>query len=319
MNLSLALSSSKPIKTEGAEIWVVGGGKGGIGKSFALSSMGHYLSQKEKKVVLIDADLGGANLHTFLGINRPNKSLNHFFEKKLPLEDLLVNCDSDNLRLLVGAIDSLSIDHIKHTQKTKLFRHIRKLNADYVLIDIGAGAHFNTIDTFLLADKMLVMIVPEITSIENMYFFLKNVFYRKLLHTLGGHGLKHLVQKTWENRIEHQIINLKQLTEFLINGISSSIRDTVRKEIDQFLVYIILNQVRSSQEIMIGNSVKSICKKYFGLNARYVGYIEHDDFICRSINKRQPYVQAYPASRCTKEIERITDNLLEGRYITTKS
>ena len=60
---------------------------------------------------------------------------------------------------------------------------------------------------------------------------------------------------------------------------------------------------------MIGTSVKSICKKFFGLNANYVGYIEYDSFISKCINKRQSYMRAYPASRCAKEIERLTEAL----------
>ena len=91
----------------------------------------------------------------------------------------------------------------------------------------------------------------------------------------------------------------------------------INTKLSDFKAYIILNRINTSQEIMIGNSVKSICKKYFGLNSSYVGYIEFDAVISRCINKRQSYMQAYPASRCAKEIERLTENLLEGRDIHT--
>ena len=64
------------------EIWAIGGGKGGTGKSFVTSSIGTHLASKGSKVVLIDADLGGANLHTLLGVSKPRNSLTDFFEKK---------------------------------------------------------------------------------------------------------------------------------------------------------------------------------------------------------------------------------------------
>ena len=178
------------------EIWTIGGGKGGTGKSFIISSMGNCLALQDKKVVLIDADLGGANLHTFLGIDKPRISLTDFFEKKVPLPDIIVDSGVKNMGFLIGAIHSLSPDGIKYTQKLKLFRHIKQLNADYILIDLGAGSHFNTIDTFLLADKMIVVIVPEITAIENLYYFLKNAFFRQLINSFGDHGLKDVVQNT---------------------------------------------------------------------------------------------------------------------------
>ena len=307
----------KAINERSPEIWTIGGGKGGTGKSFVLSSVGICLALQGKRVILIDADLGGANLHTFLGINKPGISLTDFFEKKVSLPDLVVDSGIKNMGLLIGAIHSLSPDGIKYTQKLKLFRHIKQLNADYVLIDLGAGAHFNTIDTFLLADKMLVVIIPEIIAIENLYFFLKNAFFRHLINSLGRHGLKDVVQKAWKNRDEHDIKNFTQLIDYL-KGLSKTMENIINTKLSDFRVYIILNRINTSQEIMIGNSVKSICKKYFGLNSSYVGYIEFDAVISRCINKRQSYMQAYPASRCAKEIERLTENLLEGRDISTK-
>ena len=303
-------------KERNPEIWTIGGGKGGTGKSFIISSMGNCLALQDKKVVLIDADLGGANLHTFLGIDKPRISLTDFFENKVSLPDLIVDSGIKNMGLLIGAIHSLSPDGIKYTQKLKLFRHIKQLSADYILIDLGAGSHFNTIDTFLLADKMIVVIVPEITAIENLYYFLKNAFFRQLISSLGGHGLKDVIESTWKNRRKYGITNLNQLIDYL-RGLSKTMENLINNELSSFRAHIILNRINSNQEIMIGNSVKSICKKYFGLNANYVGYIEYDAIVSRCINKRQPYMRAYPASRCAKEIERLTENLLEGRDIRT--
>lgn len=306
------------IDKKNSEIWTIGGGKGGIGKSFIISSVGNYLAQKGKSVVLIDADLGGANLHTFLGVNKPKNSLTDFFDKKIPIAEIIADTGIPNMRLLIGTVRSFAPSNIKYTQKLKFFRHIAKINADYILIDVGAGAHFNTIDTFLIADKMIVLIVPEIISVENMYFFLKNVFLRKLMHSMNDHGLKDIFISTWKNREKYNINNLYQFISYL-KDLSNPIENIVDKELSNFMVYILLNQVRSNQEIMIGNSVKSICMKYFGLNTQYIGYIEYDDFITRCVNKRQPYMEAYPASRCAKEIERFTENLIKGGHINIKT
>jgi len=306
------------IDKKNSEIWTIGGGKGGIGKSFIISSVGNYLAQKGKSVVLIDADLGGANLHTFLGVNKPKNSLTDFFDKKIPIAEIIADTGIPNMRLLIGAVRSFAPSNIKYTQKLKFFRHIGKINADYILIDVGAGAHFNTIDTFLIADKMIVLIVPEIISVENMYFFLKNVFLRKLMNSMNDHGLKDMFISTWKKREKYNISNLYQFISYL-KDLSNPIENIVDKELSNFMIYILLNQVRSNQEIMIGNSVKSICMKYFGLNSQYIGYVEHDDFISRCVNKRQPYMETYPASRCAKEIERLTENLIKGRHINIKT
>lgn len=307
-----------PADKRNCEIWAIGGGKGGVGKSFIISSMGNYLAAKGKKVIMIDADFGGANLHTFLGISKPKFTLTDFFDNKLPLDKLIVDSNIENLGLLIGTIRSLAPDSIKYTQKLKLFRHVKGLDTDYILIDLGSGTHFNTIDTFLLADKMLIAVVPEIIAIENVYYFLKNILFRKLVNALGAHGLKHVVRDAWQNRGEHNVKNFKQLIDHL-KGMSESIGQIITEELSRFTIYIILNQIRTSEDVVIGNSVKSICIKYFGLNAQYIGYVEHDDFISRCINKRWVFMETYPTSRCAKEIERLTENLLEGRQLGIKA
>ncbi|CAB5120187.1 Flagellar synthesis regulator FleN [Olavius algarvensis associated proteobacterium Delta 3] len=295
-----------------AEIWAIGGGKGGIGKSFLISNVANYLALHDKKVVLIDADLGGANLHTFFGVNKPRTTLTEFFDEKIPIEALIIDSGIQNLELLVGAVGSLAMDSIKYTQKQKLLRHIRKLRADYILIDLGAGTHFNAIDTFLLANKMIVCVVPEIIAIENLYYYLKNVFYRKLITELASHGLRGLVPDIWKHRRTHRIQNLRQLIQHL-GRLQDPVPDVVASALKNFAVYIVLNKVRRRPEIAVGSSVKSICAKYFGFHACSAGYIEHDDFVPICINKRQPYMQAYPASRCTQEIGEVAENLIHGR------
>ena len=297
-----------------SEIWAIGGGKGGIGKSFLISSIGTCLAQKGKRVVLIDADFGGANLHSFLGLSRPSFSLTDFFDKKVPLSNLIVNGGVNNLGFIAGAINSLAGDGFRYTQKLKLLRYIKRINADYVIIDLASGSTFNTIDTFLLGDKMLVVITPDLTSIENMYYFLKNAFFRRLIGSLNSHGFRDLVLSTWNNRWAYNVTNLKELVDYL-KSLSGPVKDIIDHELSNFGVHIILNMTRTNKQVSIGNSVKSVCSKYLGLNAHYAGYIEYDHSISRAVNKRKPFMLNFSASRCAKEIERLTDNLLIEKQV----
>lgn len=297
-----------------SEIWAIAGGKGGVGKSFTISSVGTYLALKGYKVVLVDADLGGANLHTFLCIDRPKTSLTDFFDRKVPLSEIIVKGGIENLGLVAGTIRSLAADSIKYTQKLKLLRHIRQLDVDYVLIDLGAGSSFNTIDTFLLADQMIVIVIPEIIALENMYYFVKNTFFRKLIGDLNANGFKNLVRDTWINRNQHGISNLSQLVTYLNNS-SMRIRDVLQKETNNFKINIVMNKVRSSADITLGSSVRSICMKYLGIKASYIGYIEYDSVVSRSINKRQQYMLSYPESRCAREMEKLANNLIDQKEV----
>jgi flagellar biosynthesis protein FlhG len=296
------------------KIWAIGGGKGGTGKTFVTSAMGTYLAGKGKRVVLIDVDIGGANLHSFLGIDRPKKSLTDFFETGASLNKLAVKTGVDNMFLITGDIHSLASDSIKFTQKLKLFRHIMKLNKHYVIIDLGGGSHNNTIDTFLMADKRIVILEPEITSVENMYHFIKNALFRKLRMSLREYGFKEIVEQMWEKRQEYKIKSLRELMDCIRDSFSY-VGDIIDKELSDFKLYLILNKIRSSDDILIGSSMKSIFKKYLCVDTRFVGFVEYDDSVWRSVRERRPFMLNYSLSRSAKEVEVFTENLLKGKEI----
>ena len=296
------------------KIWAVGGGKGGTGKTFITSAMGTYIAGKGKRVILIDIDIGGANLHSFLGISRPRKSLTDFFEAGSSLNKLVVKTGIDNMSLITGDIHSLASDNIKFTQKLKLFRHIMKLNKHYVIIDLGGGSHNNTIDTFLMADKMIVILEPEITSVENMYHFVKNALFRKLRMSLREYGFKEIVEQMWERREEYNIKSLRELMDCIRDNFSY-VGDIIDKELSDFKLYLILNKIRSSDDILIGSSMKSIFMKYLGVDTKFVGFVEYDDSVWRSIRERRPFMLNYSLSRSAKEVEIFTENLLKGKEI----
>ena len=303
---------SSVIAEKEGKIWAVGGGKGGTGKTFLASSIGIYLAKSEKRVILIDVDIGGANLHSLLGISRPKKCLTNFFEKGTSLSRLAVKTGIENMSLITGDVHSLASDNIRFTQKLKLFRHIMKLNKQYVIIDLGGGSHNNTIDTFLMADKKIAVLEPEIIAIENMYHFVKNALFRKIRMSLRSYGFKEIVEHMWEQREKYQIKSLKELIDSLKDSFSY-IGDILDRELADFRIYLVLNKIRSSQDILIGSSMKSIFNKYLGIDAKFVGYIEYDDVVWRSIRERRPLMLNYSLSRVAKEIGVFTENLLYER------
>jgi len=301
-------------KSRKPEIWAVGSGKGGTGKSFLTSSLGTYLAAKGSRVILIDADLGGANLHTVLGIAKPKNTLTDFFEKKIPLSEVIVECGIPNLRLVSGLLSSVTSEYINHAQKLKFFRHIQALDADYILIDLGAGCNANTIDTFLLAAKKIVVTTPELTALENMYHFIKNVYFRKLKKVVAEHGLKDSAQKVLNNREAHAIKTFRDLMVCL-EDLSPEIRKVLDEEMSGLLMHIVVNQTRSSYDVEMGLNIESVCMKFLGLSAVYAGHIDHDDFVARCINKKQHFLISYAFSNTAKEIGLLSEAIRDGRRI----
>jgi flagellar biosynthesis protein FlhG len=77
------------------------------------------LAQRGAKVVLVDLDLGGANLHTCLGVGQPQRSLSDFVERRVEkLEDVLVPTSHERLSLVSGAMDGLDAANPKNSQKS---------------------------------------------------------------------------------------------------------------------------------------------------------------------------------------------------------
>lgn len=294
------------------EIWAVGGGKGGTGKSFITSSIATQLALRGQSLIIIDADFGGANLHSFFGISRPKYSLSGFFEEKIPLNQIVVHSGISNMGLITGTIGSLDSESINYAQKQKLFRQIRGLAADYIVIDLGAGSHINTLDTFLLADKMIVVTVPEITAIENLYQFIKSVYFRKLKLFFGALGLKETVQEVWKNRAAHGIRNFSDLLDYVRRSAPDE-HAAFEAEMSRFVVYIVVNQVRSSSDMLVGENLKSVCTKLLGLTAVYAGYTEYDEQVPKSINRKEVFMTHCRLSPVVREIEEITDIIMTGK------
>ncbi len=300
--------------TKSSKVWVVGGGKGGTGKTFITSCLGIYLSRRRRKnVILVDGDLGGANLHSIFGIKQPEKSLSDFFESNIALDDVRVETGIENLNLIAGDIHSLAADNVQYSQKLKLFRHIKKLNTQYVLIDVGGGSHSNIIDTFLFADKGIAVLTPEILAVENMYQFMKNAIYRKLRMTLRASGFRGLAQETWANREAKKISNIRELIDFFM-GLPET-GNIVQDAFSNFKIYLILNKIRDMQDVYLGASMKSTLSKYLGIDVQYVGFLEFDDSIRESTRHQRPFLMDHAESRFATEIELFSENLLRGNEI----
>src|SRR6516165_10165703 len=173
----------------------IGGGKGGIGKSLISANLGIELARRGKRVVLVDADLGGANLHTTLGIDLPRRTLSDFIERKVQrIDDVVTPTGIENLGLVSGALDHLDAANPKYAQKMRFLRHVQQMDVDYAILDLGAGTHANVLDFFLVSDHGVLVLVPEPTAVENAYRFVKAAFWRRLRNVAQVYGYEPLLR-----------------------------------------------------------------------------------------------------------------------------
>jgi flagellar biosynthesis protein FlhG len=293
-------------------IWTIGGGKGGSGKSFITANMGICLSKLGIRVVLIDADLGGANLHTFLGISPPDLSLSDFIKKRVShLREVLTPTAIPNLQLLTGAQDLLNAPDAKSVQKRKLIRSIQSLDSDTILVDLGAGNSLSVLDFFLMSDAGILVVTPEPTSIENTYRFLKSAFYRRLKQSVSSSSVKALIDDAMDRKNEMGIQNPHDLIK-AVRQMDEEDAQRIVEGVETFHPNLILNQVRSKKDIEIGFSIRSACLKYFGIHLHYLGYVVYDHEVSHSIRRKRPLVLENSKSRAAQCVMEIASRLSDS-------
>jgi flagellar biosynthesis protein FlhG len=304
---------SEELLPHSKKIWAVGGGKGGVGKSLVSANVAICLALMGNKVVAVDLDLGGANLHTCLGLPIPQVTLSDYVSKKITnFEDLLVNTPIHNLKIISGAQDEIGMANLKHMHKNQIIRKLTELDADYILFDLGAGTAFNTIDFFITADKGILVVLPEPTSIENTYRFIKSVFYRRLKMVEGIAEIEPMILETMNAKVTS---GASASPADLIKKISEMYPEVgmrVKAEMAQFRPNLIINQVRSQADIDIGYSIQSICRRYFGIEMTFPGYLDYDQSVWQSVRKRKPLLIEYPNSKLVNNFDRIVHRLIEN-------
>ncbi len=290
------------------KIYPIGGGKGGIGKSFISASLGALIAKHGKKIVLIDLDLGASNLHTFLGMAAPDSGLDRFLNKaENSLEKVAVPTPITNLFLISSSRCSFEIANLYYAQKIKLIKAIRTLPFDYVLLDLGAGTHFNTLDFFLTSDTGVVICTPEPTSIENAFRFIKAIYLRKL---------KQIVKRpAFDARVRSAVLNSnsgKLRSDDIIDMVLKYDPENeayLKARIAGFHFKLILNQFRKNVDTALGDKMKAVCNRHFYSPFEFLGRIEFDDRVFDSIYARKLYVKTYPATTAAVELKQLAELL----------
>ena len=287
----------------------VGGGKGGIGKTLVSANLGIALAQAGMRVLLVDADLGGANLHTCLGVGQPSATLSDFVRNsKVPIENVIIPTGVPQLSLIAGAQDVLDAANLKYAQKQKLLRTLMAQPVDYLLLDLGAGTSFNTLDFFLVADHGVLVVLPEPTAVENAYRFVKAAFFRRLQQVEAQYGIEELVESALTTREGA----LRTPHDFIaqVRQHDPAAGARLERDLQSFRIRLVVNQARTDADLHVGSAVVAAWKKFFGLEMDDLGAIRYDDEAWRAVRRRRPVLLERPDSPAAQALQRIAGRIL---------
>jgi flagellar biosynthesis protein FlhG len=288
-------------------ILAIGGGKGGTGKSLITASLGICLADRGN--LLIDADLGTANLHTFLGLEPPKIGLSDFVTKReSTISGVITKTGINNLKLISGAKDMIGIANLSYGQKMKVLNNIKKLNYRYILLDLGPGTSFNILDFFLISHCGILITSPEPTSIENTYRFTKGLLFRYLRKIISKKVVRSLIDNGIRQRNGHKFESVFDLME-AIEKIEPRLGDTISSYLSTLDIKLIVNQVRTSKDRAIGQKMAIATKKYFGIPIDFLGNVSHDNKISKGLLQKKPLMAYLPHSKAFKELTEITQKI----------
>ncbi|MFC1514053.1 P-loop NTPase [candidate division KSB1 bacterium] len=292
-----------------ARIWAVAGGKGGTGKSVMSANLGIALSSAGQKVVLIDGDLGGANLHTVLNIRHPQVNLNDFLTKdKQNLKEVLLETPHKKLKLISGGSELVGIANLQYGKKTKLLKHILHLPADYIIVDLGAGQTYNTLDFFNLSNEGILVCNPEPNAKLDAYSFLKSVVYRRILRSFKVKSPEHSLIKNILFDERNKVFQLPKLP-MIVGQSFPEASSTIQSILKNFKPRLIMNKVRRRSQIDEGLQLVTLSREYLGVKLTYLGHIENDQKVIDASEKMMPFLLMYPRCKASQNLYQILDEL----------
>jgi flagellar biosynthesis protein FlhG len=144
-----------------------------VGKTNVVANLAAALTQRNKRVLVIDADLGLANLDLFLGV-KPTHTLADFFSGAVALEEIIVSNPSGIL-LLPGASGVQELTALRHEQKAALLTELDAMThaMDLVLVDTGSGISDVVTYFTTAAQEIVVVVTPEPSAMTDAYALVK--------------------------------------------------------------------------------------------------------------------------------------------------
>lgn len=291
-------------------MWAFASGKGGTGKSALAASVGFQVSRLGKRVVLVDADFGGANLHTCLGLAAPARSLLDLVrEGGRVADEYAIATPYPNLRLIGGRVDE-GAGSLPVGWASRLSTALRALPVDLVILDLGAGVAIDTIEALNIADLKVMVSVPEPSAIENVVSLLRSLCLQRLVQRLPSNEVRRRLMAIQAGEGPARVRGAADIFRE-IEAVDVSLLGAARALVEEMSVALVTNQVRDEADRKFGAQTVAVIRRHFGLPMTYAGFVHHDDAVWRTLRRGKMFMLDASRSRAAEDIRRLARNLLQ--------
>lgn len=283
----------------------VGGGRGGVGKSLLAVNLGVYFAQLGRSVVLVDCDPTGSNLHSMLGLSDPPLTTRDDEEVGAARP---VATPVPGLRLMPTAYDALTTTPARPTRRSRGLTRLSDVQADYVILYLGAGASPSTLDLFMAADVSVCVTMPEPIAIETTYRFLRALYARALRRRLMKERFK---LKLVERAIQQlpPLASPRQVVA-TVRRFDQALGVSAARELARLTPRLVVSQTRLRSDLELGTSMAAVADRFLGIGLDYLGHVDHDDAAWLTVRKRSPLLVDSPTSKSARNIERVARRIL---------
>ena len=294
------------------QILPVARGKGGVGKSVVSSNLAIALGQFGKRVVLADLDLGASNLHLILGHRGERVGVGTFLvDKSIKFKDIILPTDYENVEFIPGDAEIPGIANLNSGQKAKVIRNLYSVEADYLIVDLGAGTSYNTIDFFLTASRGIIVTTSTLTSTLNAYLFLKNAIFRIMNNTFKkGTEAAALLEGMKKEGEQLQNVYIPKLLEIVKSADPDSYK-LFLSVMENFRPLMIMNMLENPEEARKAEKIKRSCREYLGVQLEHLGVLYFDHLQEIAQGSRIPITAYKPQGVLSQAIFRIADKIIQ--------
>ncbi|MEX2443570.1 MAG: MinD/ParA family protein [Alkalispirochaeta sp.] len=189
-------------------IITIASGKGGVGKTNVATNLALAYGALGQKVILMDADLGLANVNVVLGII-PKYNLYHVIRKQKQMRDILMDTEY-GIQIVAGASGFAKIANLSEEERYSFIEELQHLSeADVIIIDAGAGVSNNVLAFVAAADEAIIVTTPEPTAITDAYGIIKIIATEIDNLNLGLKLIVNRVKSVTEGKkVSERVINI---------------------------------------------------------------------------------------------------------------
>ncbi len=281
----------------------IGSGKGGVGKSTILTNLAILLAKTGKTVCIADLDIGGPDVHTLYGIFDPKLTLTDFLSKKTnDINGIARTIDlHPGVSILPGTGDTLQTANMTYQEKQRLFSGLSKIDAEILLLDVGAGTSYHVLDFFMYSDIQICAALPEPAAIMDFYNFLQLATIRKALSSFMSHSEVSNSLKRNKFSSLKEVLDLAEATE-------AGARIKAQEALKYFNPLLITNKISKNSRL---NQMKlqSMTSKYLGISLPNLGEIPDDSAVIEAAKNFMPICEYNPASQAARAFGQIAEKL----------